>query len=527
MATQQPDHFVAASHMEQPHSLERRHHSESPVSPKGLTLPDSTPTIVDQPSGKNISSSQNYTNDLPSPPSTIKTSPSALSPHYYQKGRLVSPPISRSTSLNGKGVEQVDDWREFTRRQREQFLGEKAHMEADRARAEEVMAEERTLWDKERALYEERIAELEAQLAAFTGPSQKYAASATTLSPENAPPNSTVVQSPGTASDAATSRGSNHASPLSRTVTQESGRNPDGSPFYAPAPRHPSRTFEGTSTLDQRVDEMFTPHETALRVTSKELSESDFQKSPDSGEQFSPREDTVIGGDSIDISLIQPELEGVPIKSSAVAPTFAAQIRSPSGTTMSPSKFSPDIAPPPRPNQSYDRHSPTLGPRKTKEIIKQPEGRRLTMHAGHTPNHSVIHFDLGDSGITTPKSSARGPEEPITTVIEQDESPIEDPELSGPLGLTNDAPEDKQFLAVLTSKLEEVAESERTEELDEQELSDGQVLQNALRAIGRVNGSGRDDEDEGEGLIAVGSVDDIPMLKLKQNSNFGRPLGSL
>lgn len=525
MATQQPDHFDAAYHMEQPEPLERQHHSESPVSPNGLTLPGGAPAYINQSSSKNIPSSQNFPNDLPSPPSTIKTSPSALSPHYYQKGRLVSPPISRSTSLNGKGVEQVDDWREFTKRQREQFLGEKAHMEADRARAEEVMAEERTLWDKERAFYEERIAELEAQLAAFTGPSQRSAVSATTSPPVDAAQKAPVQQCPSIASDPTTSRGSNLGSPLSRTVTQESGRNPDGSPFYAPAPRHPSRTFESTSTIDQRVDDMFTPHETPLRVTSKELSESDFQKSPDSGEQFSPREDTVIG-DSIDISLIQPELEGVPIKSSAVAPTFAAQIRSPSGTTMSPSKFSPDIAPPARPSQSYDRHSPTLGPRKTKEIIKQPEGRRLTMHAGHTPSHSVIHFDLGDSGVTTPKTSAPGPES-IATVVEQDESPTEDPELSGPLGLTNEAPEDKQFLAALTSKLEEVAESERTEKLDEQELSDGQVLQNALRAIGRVNGTRRDDDEEGEGLVAVASTDDIPMLKLKQTPNFGRPLGSL
>ncbi|KFY40620.1 hypothetical protein V494_03420 [Pseudogymnoascus sp. VKM F-4513 (FW-928)] len=525
MATH-PDHFVAACPMEQPEPLERQQDSESPVSPKGTTtLPGGAPAYVNQPSATNIPNiRQNYTNDLPSPPSTIKTSPSALSPHYYQKGRLVSPPISRSTSLNGKGVEQVDDWREFTRRQREQFLGEKAHMEADRARAEEVMAEERSLWDKERALYEERIAELEAQLAAFTGPSHKSTASATLLSPPiDASSGADVQQSPGTASDSNASRASNLVSPLSRSVTQESGRNPDGSPFYAPAPQHPSRTFENASTIDQRVDDMFTPHDNALRVTSKELNESDFQKSPDSGEQFSPQEDTVIG-DSIDISLIQPELEGVPIKSSAVAPTFAAQIRSPSGTTMSPNKFSPDTAPPPRPSQSYDRHSPTLGPRKARDIIKQPEGRRLTMHAGHTPNHSVIHFDLGDSGITTPKSTARAPET-IDTVVEQDESPAEDPELSGPLGLTNDAPEDKQFLAALTSKLEEVAESERAEELDE-ELSDGQVLQNALRAIGRVNGS-REDDEEDEGLVAVASTDDIPMLKFKKTPNFGRPLGSL
>lgn len=476
------------------------------------------------------STGHNYTNDLPSPPSTIKTSPPLASPPHHKHSRVASPPISRSTSLNGKGVGQADGWRDFTTRLRQQFLGEKAHMEADRARAEEVMAEERALWDKERVCYEERIADLEAQLAEFTGPVPRESVATTALSSVDSPSLAPARQSPGDDSDDATPKSNSVKSPLSRTVTQESGRNPDGSPFYAPASQHPSRTFESIPALDLRVDSMFAPDETPLRVTSKELTESDFQRSPTLGASVSPREDNVVG-DSIDISFIQPELEGVPIKSSAVAPTFAAQVRSPSGTTMSPNTFSPDVAPPPRPTQSYDRHSPTLGPRRTREIIRQPEGRRLTMHAGHTPNHSVIHFELGESEITTPKVSAQD-SEPTAAVTELAELSNDDPELKGPLGLINDAPEDQQFLAALTSKLEEVAESAEAESkmgerLKEQDMSDAEVLQNALRAIGRGNGLKDDGDESSEGLVAAVSTDDIPMLKFKQTPNFERPLGSL
>jgi hypothetical protein len=219
----------------------------------------------------------------------------------------------------------------------------------------------------------------------------------------------------------------------------------------------------------------------------------------------------------------------VAIKSSAVSLTFAAKVLSPSGMTMSPSILSPDIMPPARPVQSYDRRVPASGRKKTLEIIKQPEGRRLTMHAGHTPNHSVISFELGDSGLTTPKAPVRNPESEV--VVERVQVSVEDPELKGPLGLTNDAPEDDRFLAALTSKLEEVAEnavSETSEEsVAEQEMNDAEMLKTALHAIGRGSRCGLQEDDEGSGLTPGASTDDIPVLRLKQSTNFGRPLGSL
>lgn len=156
------------------------------------------------------------------------------------------------------------------------------------------------------------------------------------------------------------------------------------------------------------------------------------------------------------------------------------------------------------------------------------------MHAGHTPNHSVISFELGDSGLTTPKASVRNSESEV--VVERVQVLVEDPELKGPLGLINDAPEDELFLAALTSKLEEVAEnavsevsevSETSEEsVAEQEMNDSEMLKTALHAIGRGSRCGFQ-EDEGCGLTPGASTDDIPVLRLKQSTNFGRPLGSL
>jgi len=405
-------------------------------------------------------------------------------------------------------------------------------MEADRVRAEEVMAEERALWDKERTCYERRIAELESQLAALTGP-LSHKSPPQSMGPiptSDFPPTTSRSQAPNTGVTGKASKSNSLDSNSSpRTVPQESGRNPDGSPFYAPVSHNPSRTFESAPGAELRVDSMSHPGETPLCVTSKELTQSDFVRTPVQGSEAStPEREGSVVGDSIDISLIQPELEGVAIKSSAVSLTFAAKVLSPSGTTMSPSTFSPDIMPPARPVQSYDRRAPTSGRKKTLEIIKQPEGRRLTMHAGHTPNHSVISFELGDSGLTTPKASVRNSESEV--VVERVQVLVEDPELKGPLGLTNDAPEDELFLAALTSKLEEVAEnavSEMSEEsVAEQEMNDAEMLKTVLHAIGRGSRCGFQ-EDEGCGLTPGASTDDIPVLRLKQSTNFGRPLGSL
>lgn len=79
--------------------------------------------------------------------------------------RPISPPKTRSTSAEETTAALVEDWRAYTAKLRSQHEGEKAHMMADRSRADEVMNDERELWAQERKILKDRIAELELENA--------------------------------------------------------------------------------------------------------------------------------------------------------------------------------------------------------------------------------------------------------------------------------------------------------------------------------------------------------------------------
>jgi hypothetical protein len=405
-------------------------------------------------------------------------------------------------------------------------------MEADRARMEEVMAEERALWDQEREFLKGRIVELESQLAAvFRHQGLQQGPLGPEISPGSGQSPQKTHQQPSHYSKMMASGPAVVNGNSTRLIHQESGRNPDGSPFYAPAPRNPSRTFEASQNNGLRVDSMSAPRETPIRVTSKELSESDF------GPRSPPAEVPGRGGsESIDISHLQPELEGVPIKASAVAPEFVAQVRSPN-SSLSPSKPSSHVSSPSRrpdiKSQNGLRRSSSQTKKSTLEVIAAPETYRLTMNAGHTPNHSIHKLDLGDSGGATPTQDQhrlRSPSMSINGPEQHDENIDPDPELRGPLGLKNDPPKDELFLAALTNKLEEVKESglaSPSEASVENEDSKGMLYSIASnivsenKALASVS-EGVEDEDDDDP-----KQDDIPLLKLKASMNFGRPFGSL
>ncbi|KAL2062170.1 hypothetical protein VTL71DRAFT_6436 [Oculimacula yallundae] len=482
------DSFLPSGAIELPRRTFPFPRSDSMISP--MMVPRSVPDY--------ISSAHSSVGGSPSP----HTFMSSNSPSQNQP---ISPPKTRSASAEDSTAALVEDWRTYTQKLRSQNEGERAHMAADRARMEEVMAEERALWDKEREIMKARIAELEAQLGVkatssiFTVPSRPQAA----LS----------FASPG--SNAASVTGSVDGS--SRTIPQESGRNADGSPFYAPAPRHPSRTFDPSEAEEMRIDSITAPRESAIRVTSKELTPSDFGiQSPPSGHDLETINESP--AESIDISIIQPGLEGVSIKASAVSPTFIAKVMSP----RSPSKLSPDIKPPGRDIANRVRSpSQEEKDRMTLEVATQPENKRLTMHAGHTPNHSVSKFSAffgggdGESGNATPTQEHHetnlhrpsiAPEHPQEAESEHEGD--EDKELSGPLGLTNEKNKDDQFIAVLTKKLE----------VEARKSADASPISENGRSLSpRQRRQAVDEEEKDEG----------PRLKLKPSTNFGRPLGSM
>lgn len=436
-------------------------------------------------------------------------------------------------------------------------------MIADRKRMEEVMAEERSLWDTERDLLKSRIRELETALFSSTQKLSLSLTSNTTVRSRQQVHSGSSAASP-LGSQAVSSGSVDSSGRRSVTIPQESGRNADGSPFYAPAPRNPSRTFHTSSSASPplTIGSIIEPRESAIRVTSKELTSSDF------GVQSPERELPPIQGspiETIDISHIQPELEGVPIKASAVDPVFAARVLSPVRT---PAKLSPNGVPiKPADVTKYIQQagsavtSPRSGKLDAAEVratLKEPENRRLTLYAGHTPNHSLSMFEFVESGGVTPtQTRADGthvfpenpselphPVDPIHPMFEMGEEqavvsedfddmheygPGEgDRELQGPLGLINESATDDFFLTKLTEKLEEVSKSGGASP-DERSVtsSDSRSLSPVDERGRRRNKGGLrklDEAEEGE----EAEVDvDVPPLRLKPSSNFGRPLGSM
>ena len=443
---------------------------------------------------------------------------------------------------------------------------------ADRERMEEVFAEERQLWDEERTLLKAENADLRAEVAELKrelesrgrGSGVRVGSRDTSMNriaPSMAPRQSIQQQaisftSPG--SNAVSVTGSVEGIPSRGVVPQESGRNADGSPFYAPAPRNPSRTFSSSSMPSDslRVDSISAPRESAIRVTSKELTPSDFgpQSPPthathrDSSLDTIPETESGIIPESIDISHIQPELEGVPIKASAVSPTFAAKVLSPQ---FSPAKLSPEVKPPGR---EIENLSPLSENRKGKTdlsvVMHAPIDRRLTMHAGHTPNHSISKFDFGESGSATPtqetsdshthltKSNTThnhehghtqhihrpsvanfdgaGSEDMTTCYGPVDEEEDGDRALTGQLGLMNDKTKDDPFLAQLHEKVAKIAEERNKSEgvSPSSVASNDNVERRRERLLEDEEGKEKD-------------ADDGPPLRLKPSSNFGRPLGSM
>jgi hypothetical protein len=437
----------------------------------------------------------------------------SLPPHQKTP---ISPPNSRSASAEDRSAALVEDWRAYTNKLRNQIAGERAHMLADRARMEEVIAEERALWDNERATLKAKIAELEAEL-------EKMSKGVHLLSP----PLSQAERAPRQVQQGqltVTSPGSNHtgssdsASSSSRpTVPQETGRNADGSPFYAPAPLNPSRTFELSNVSSLRVDTIFEARESPIRVTSKELTPLHFgvQSQSASSSELKPIPETPV--ESIDISCIQPELEGVSIRTSALSPEFTAKILSPHDD----SKLSPNFNladrnvkenQDPQPRESSVSPTGRLKP-DIQGLIQQPETRRLTMHAGHTPNHSITKLSdlLEESGSATPTQENIGynlVHHPSATDGNNAQEDSGDVELSAPLGITNEPAEDDAFILQLVEKLDEVKKSEgfspTSESVDSTSSAD-EIIEDAKADVD----------------------DDMPTLKLKPSLNFGRPIGQM
>jgi len=275
----------------------------------------------------------------------------------------------------------------------------------------------------------------------------------------------------------------------------------------------------------------------------------------------------------VDVQEIHPELEGIPIKANAVQKptfTFTSSPSQPSSTSSSP------------PSGSASAKTKPSSKENTMRVLAVEESARLTMHAGHTPSHSLsVIPTVSSSGVQTVTSSgdstptmhlsdgiaSRGllpldddaaeqahPAHRLIAPVypdplagyyhepEQEPEPVyetsEDRALEGPLMVRNMPAHDEIFFRRLSDKLEEVSKDneaalpavlkgiERRGEIEDKASFKPETTQvhndgasNTVAIDAGTDKSQRSPRsDKGEEL-------EVP-LKLRSSMNFGAPLGT-
>ena len=355
-------------------------------------------------------------------------------------------------------------------------------------RQRKVHSEERDLWHIERKELEEKIVKLEVSLQRYHAISSSQATS--------------PIEKSGPAAN------SSFWSLLSTEGSRSTSTSGTGDEIWRgpKADVQPTRTFSGNSTQPHKSgDRLPSIAENAHTRNRKESSEHSTNK------QGAPHKPSINGAD------IDKNLDGITFKASGLAPGVVRNImtpQSPSPGSASPSKVSPGTIPLPS------------------NALEAPEDI-LIKDAGHTPLARRSYFNndgpssTGSTDADTPTQPEmeRPPLEPHTTAVrlpsERSDSyfppvpdepePIgnEDPELKGPLGLTNDASKDSKFLSALDSKLEQAANS-----------SDN------LESPAVAGASNTTSDQGGDDVPGFEQPDHEPRLRIKRSMNFGSAFGS-
>ena len=355
-------------------------------------------------------------------------------------------------------------------------------------RQRKVHSEERDLWHIERKELEEKIGRLEVSLQRYQAISSSQATS--------------PIEKSGPAAN-----GSFWSLLSTEESRSTSASGPGDEVWRGPKTDvQPTRTFSGNSTQPHKSgDRLPSIAENAHTRNRKEASEHSTNK------QGAPHKPSINGAD------IDKNLDGITFKASGLAPGVVRNImtpQSPSPGSASPSKVSPGTIPLPS------------------NALEAPEDI-LIKDAGHTPLARRSYFNndgpssTGSTDADTPTQPEmeRPPLEPHTTAVrlpsERSDSyfppvpdepePIgnEDPELKGPLGLTNDASKDSKFLSALDSKLEQAANS--SDHLDSPAVA---------------GASNTTSEERGDDVPGFEQPDHEPRLRIKRSMNFGSAFGS-
>lgn len=529
----------------------------------------------------------------PAPEYRFPASSTAPLPTVSSSSRLAGASLSRSVSADAVAATQsslhvVQRLVQQNQSIREAWEAERNHLEANRRRVEEVYQEERLIMDEVRDTWEvekevmareieelkERVYRLEGEnsaLKAMTAQSIQVTGVVSPLasqrggSGEGSLDNSYFPAPPGRL----TSRAQNPTIPAGISMTDASFLPPglDG----ASRRPHFSSSSARVSPTTQPESSPFVPLDP--RMQTQNPIAKDFLPSPTA--------DVATPVPVIDVQEIDPKLEGIPLKATAVQkPTFAASA-SPSENPTSP------VTSPPGPSaQSPEQSRRPLNVRGsskeyTLQALSAVESRRLTMHAGHTPNHSLSLFPkvnptdpasiVGEGATPTVESvlnlstaATEGePRDTLTVPVQPDrrdskvsfvscaedldpnaldalmEPSDGDKPLKGPLMLRNMPAKDELFWEEVHKKLEPISQGLNSlpavMQTDEMESIAGPSSLNipavGPKSVGPVGGDGsadakaETDHSDGEGGGKAIEAD-VP-LKLKSTSNFGAPFGAM
>ncbi|KAJ4259632.1 hypothetical protein NW762_007562 [Fusarium torreyae] len=524
----------------------------------------------------------------------LPASSTAPLPNVSSSSGLVGASLSRSVSADAVAATQsslhvVQRLVQQNSLIREAWEAERNHLEANRRRAEEVYQEERIIMDEVRDSWEvekegmtREIEELKERVHRLEGENNALKA----LRAQS-------IQVTGVVSPLASQRGGSGEGSL------------DSSYFPAPPGRLASRTQNPTipaslsmadaSILPPGLDgasrrpHYFQPSSARMSPTTQPESSPFVPLDPRMQTQNpvardflpSPTEDVATPVPVIDVQEIDPKLEGIPIKATAVQkPTFAP------GASLPESSASPATSPPGPAAQSPEqsRRPPNMrgsSKEKTMQVLSAVESRRLTMHAGHTPNHSLSLFpkvnptdpgsivvegatptvetviDLGAAVPTEEKQKGTLPlpeqlgrrDSKVSFVSYVEESDLDAPDamlepsegdkpLKGPLMLRNLPAKDELFWEEVHKKLEPISQGQNALPAVMQQEMGSIAGPSGLNApahrpkqVGPVGGDGSADaqadagDSDGEG--GKKSIEaDVP-LKLKSTSNFGAPFGAM
>ncbi|KAF7548355.1 hypothetical protein G7Z17_g7110 [Cylindrodendrum hubeiense] len=470
---------------------------------------------------------------------------------------------------------------------REAWEAERNYLETNRRRAEEVYQEERAIMDDVREGWESEKTTMIREIESLKERLHRLEGENTTLKAVTAQSIQGMV-SPLGSQRGGSGDASMESSYFSAPAGHLTSRSPNPSvpvptsfsmidaaslpPGLDGASRRPHFRKSGSSRMSPTAlchTTSFVPMDP--RMQPQNSTTKDFLSSP------SDDSDTPVP--IIDVQEIDPNLEGIPIKATAVQrSTFAL------GGSPPENPASPVTSPPPADAARYteqNRGPPGLrGSSKeyTLQALAAVESRRLTMHAGHTPNHSLSLFPtvtatetnsiagLSEGATPTAEMTADIPiharesddddEDTPTRQPNQEEAsaygnlddpepmmePDEDKPLKGPLMIKNIPAQDEIFWEAVNKKLAPISQGEnalpavmQTSPDDLESIADTKAM-DALDQRPRVpidpfggDASYDPHADTDDDTCEFGDHKkveaDIP-LRFKATSNFGAPFGA-